>query len=112
MANINDIYPSRYLKAADLGGATPTVSIARVVQELAGRARESKLVVYFVNKTKGLLLNKTNALALAAIAGSPETDHWVGLKVQLFATTATFGGQSYPVVRVQAAAAPVLERVR
>jgi len=110
--NINDCFPSRYLKAADLQGSAPTVTIASVTQEVTGRTRESKLVVRFVGKTKGLLLNKTNALALAAIAGSPETDHWVGIKVKLVATTATFADQSYPVVRIHAAAAPVLERVR
>jgi len=110
--NLNDFYPSKYLKAADLQGGSPTVTIARVTQELAGRTRESKLVVHFVGKTKGLLLNKTNALALAAIAGSPETEHWVGIKVKLVATTAQFADQSYPVVRIHAAAAPVLERVR
>jgi hypothetical protein len=110
MPNINDLYPSKFLKAPDLQGATPTVTIARVELEPTGRTREIKPVVYFVNKQKGLLLNKTNAQALAAIAGTPHTEQWIGVKVRLVTTTATFGGQSYPVVRLEAAPMK-LERV-
>jgi hypothetical protein len=110
MPNINDYFPSKYLKAPDLQGASPVVTIARVMVEPAGRTREPKPVVYFVGKTKGLLLNKTNALALEQIAGSPQTEQWIGVKVKLVAATATFGGESFAVVRVQAAPMK-LERV-
>lgn len=102
MPNLNDLFPSRYLKVADLQGSSPTVTIAGVMLEVMGRAREKKPVVYFVGKTKGLLLNKTNAQAIARLAGSDDTDQWVGVRVRLVATTDTFGKESYPVVRVAA----------
>jgi hypothetical protein len=103
MPNINDLLPSRYLKAHDLKGSSPIVTVASVMVEPTGRSREKKPVVYFVGKTKGLLLNKTNADALAAAAGSPMTEQWIGLKVRLVATTATFGSQTFDVVRIQPA---------
>jgi len=106
MANINDCFPSRYLKAHDLQGKQPVVTIDRVAMEPMGRTREVVPVVYFVGKAKALKLNKTMATAIAEIAGSPLTERWTGTRLALFATSAEFGKQSYPVVRVKASAAP------
>jgi hypothetical protein len=102
MPNINDLIPSRYLKAHELQGRSPIVTIDRVAAEVTGRKRETKPVVYFVGKAKGMLINRTLATAITQIAGSPLTENWRGVKVQLIATTATYGDQSYPVVRIQA----------
>jgi hypothetical protein len=107
MPNLNDLFPARYLKAHELQGTSPTVTIAGVMLETMGRNREKKPVCYFVGKTKGLLLNKTNAQAIAKIAGSENTDQWVGVRVKLVPTTDTFGKDSYPVIRVQPALAAV-----
>jgi hypothetical protein len=75
--NINDYFPSRYLKAHDLKGKTPTVTIARVTfdQVRGGRTGsvETKAILHFAGKDKGLLLNKTNARAIIAIAGTAIT---------------------------------------
>jgi hypothetical protein len=109
MPNINDIFPSRYLKAHELKGHTPTVTIDRVaLEQVRGKLKtETKAVVYFRGKTKGLLLNKTNAQSIAQIAGSAVTEQWVGRAIALFATTATFGKETHEVIRVQA---PQLQR--
>jgi len=110
MPNLNDLFPSKFLKAHDLQGHTPAVTIARVGVEAMGRTRETLPVVYFKGKAKGLKLNKTNAAAIADIAGSAQTEDWIGVAVTLYATVADFGGQTYPVVRVRAvvpAVAPV-----
>ncbi len=45
--NRNDLFPPKYLKAADVGQHTPKVTIARVQLEELGDAREKKAVVYF-----------------------------------------------------------------
>lgn len=100
--NLNDLFPGKFLKAADLQGREPVVTIARVTLEPMGRTQELKGVVTFKGKTKGLKLNKTNAQAIAQIAGSQNTDAWTGRQVQLFTTTADFGGQTYDVIRVKA----------
>jgi hypothetical protein len=106
MANINDAFPSRYLKAHDLQGREPVVTIARVAFESMGRTRDIVPVVYFVGKAKALKLNKTMATAIAAIAGSAQTDDWPGVAVRLYGTSAAFGTETFAVVRVKAAAPP------
>jgi hypothetical protein len=102
MANIHDAFPSKYLRATDLGGASPVVTIDRVDFEPVGRTREMKGVVYFVGKNKGLVLNKTNATKIAEVVGSPETDEWAGGKVQLYATEVEFQGEAVETIRCKA----------
>jgi hypothetical protein len=102
MANLNDVFPSRYLKAADLQNREWTLTIERVELEPMGRTREVKPVCYFVGKTKALKLNVTMARVIAQIAQSEDTDTWRGVVVCLFATVADFGTQTFPVVRIKA----------
>lgn len=101
--NINDAFPSNYLKASDLGDASPVVTIDRVEHEPVGRDKEMKAVLYFQGKTKGMVLNKTNAKKISELIGSPETDEWAGFKVKIFATTTEFGGETVECIRVKAA---------
>lgn len=103
MPNINDVFPSKYLKTSDLGGIEPVVTIERVEWEPVGRDREMKAVVYFAGKKKAIVLNKTMANKLTEITGSAMTEEWAGHKVKLFAAEATFGGDTYDVVRIKAA---------
>ncbi len=113
MPNIDDVFTTKYLKAYDLQGREPVVTIAQVELEPMGRTRELKVIVYFEGKTKGLKLNKTMALKIAQIAGSSQTEQWVGTAVQLYVSTADFGGENYDVIRVKAptAAAELTQRV-
>lgn len=103
--NINDSFPSNYLKASDLGTAQPIVTIARVEHEAVGRDREMKAVIYFDGKEKGVVLNKTNAKKITELVGSPETDEWAGFRIRLFATTTEFGGETVECIRVKAVGA-------
>lgn len=103
--NINDAFPSNYLKASDLGTAQPVVTIDRVEHEPVGREREMKAVLYFQNKEKGMVLNKTNAKKISELIGSPETDEWTGFRIRIFATTTEFGGETVECLRVKAAGA-------
>ena len=98
---LNDAFPSKYLKAADLNGGRVTVQINTVEMETLGD--ESKPVVYFVNKAKGMVLNRINAQTIAAIAGSDDTDDWHGTAVRLYATPVLFQGKMVPSIRVEAA---------
>ncbi len=83
MANINDAFPSKYLKASDLKGGQPVVVVDHVAFEPVGRNREMKGVVYFRGKDKGLVLNRTNANKLTQLAGTSETDDWAGLWLEV-----------------------------
>jgi len=101
--NINDSFPSSYLKASDLGKNEPVVTIDRVEHEPVGREREMKAVLYFAGKDKGIVLNKTNAKKISDLIGSTETDEWKGFRIRLFATTTEFGGETVECIRVKAA---------
>jgi hypothetical protein len=100
--NINDAFPSNYIKASDLGDVQPVVSIDRVEVEPVGRTKEMKPVIYFVGKEKGMVLNKTNSKKIAEIAGSGDTDDWHGVEVKLFATEVDFQGETVEAIRVKA----------
>ncbi len=54
---ISQEYPSKYLKAGDLGGQDRTVRIRACVKEELGQGseKESKPVLYFEGHTKGLV---------------------------------------------------------
>lgn len=103
-----DIYaafPSRFLKAADLGDAAPIVTIDRVeIQSVGGgqgQTKEDKPVVYFRGKEKGLVLNKVNSKTIAGIASTRETEDWPGVQIQLFVAQVEFAGELMSAIRVQ-----------
>lgn len=100
--NINDTFPSKYLKATDLQGREVTVAIRSVVVEKIGD--DTRPVLYFMNKEKGMVLNKTNSMNIALVYG-PETDGWIGHSVTLFAAWVDYQGKQVQGLRVRAAQA-------
>ena len=104
--DINSAFPSKYLKAGDLKGTEPTVTIDRVEFEPVGRDKEMKAVLYFRGKDKGLVLNKTNANKITQLTGSGITEEWDGFKIRLFATETTFAGDTVDCIRIKPAVAP------
>lgn len=105
MANINEAFPSKFLKASDLQGRTVGVTIDRVEFEPVGQSREMKPIVYFADKEKGLVLNKTNANKIIQIAGSTETEDWAGVRVAIYPTETSFQGDQVECIRIKAAPA-------
>lgn len=100
--NVNSIFPSNYLKAADLNGKQIRVTIERIEMETLGQGNDAKdcPVIYFEGKDKGLVANKTNMTAIAAVYGD-ETDDWIGAEVVLFEAMATYNGKTGPALRVK-----------
>lgn len=96
--DINEAFPSAYLKAADLRGQTVTVTIADCKMELLGE--DKKPVLYLANKDKAMVLNKTNSMALSSAFG-PNTTNWVGQKIELFSMPVQFQGQIVDGLRVR-----------
>ena len=84
MPNINDLFPSKFLKSADIKGYEPTVVIADVRVEEVGKD-EHKPAMYFQGKEKGMVLNRTNADVISEMYG-PNTDDWMGREITLFVT--------------------------
>lgn len=101
--DINEQFPSKYLKAADLKGREVTVTIARIDMETIGQGGEKpKPVLYFVGKEKGVVMNKTNAMNIAAGYG-PETEAWHNMPVVLFPVWVDFQGKSTEAIRIRPA---------
>ena len=98
--DVNQIYPSKYLAAADLKGKEVPVVINRVVMEQVGQNNESKPIAYFEGHQKGLVLNKTNSMNIATGYG-PETNNWPGCGVILFPAWVDYAGKSVEAIRVR-----------
>lgn len=94
-----------YLSAEMLPtGKTVSLTITEVVQEsIAGpRGESNKVTVSFRERPKKLILNKTNARALAH-ALTPETDNWRGATVALGVENVKVGRNTVPSIRVKGA---------
>lgn len=99
MAKFSEMYGGTFLTAADLpAGREISLMVDHVQPEKLEDA--VKLVVYFVGKTKGLVLNKTNGSVLASAYGD-ETDVWTGKTVVLFRTQTMFGGKMVDALRLR-----------
>jgi hypothetical protein len=98
--NIDDLFPSRFLKATELPEGELPVQIDYVQTEEMQKGGEEKPVVYFVGGKKGLVLNKTNKDTIKEVFGG-ETDGWRGKNVVLYTTTVTMQGRQVLAIRVR-----------
>lgn len=100
--NINNAFPSKWLKSGDLEDGDLTLTIKSVEQEEVGQGEdaEQKPIVHFQEVEKGMVLNKTNANTISSLYG-PETDGWVGKKISLFSTEVDFGGKQTLAIRIR-----------
>jgi arabinogalactan endo-1,4-beta-galactosidase len=96
--NINDQFPSKFLKAADLNGGEVMVTIKDCIVETIGE--DKRPVLYFAGKDKGVVLNKTNATNISE-AYTPDTDEWIGKKVILYCAFVDFQGRSVESIRIR-----------
>lgn len=112
--HIDLLFPSRYLKGADLRGRDVTVTISAVeprheLKKFGGKGREEvdyKTVVYFAGKSKGMVLNRTNGDSIVSLHGIEATG-WIGKQVTLYPLRGKFFGKICDVVRIRADVAKV-----
>lgn len=97
--NIDQIYPSKYLKESDLRGRDATVTIRKV--EIVKIGDEHKPVAFFEGKEKGLVLNKTLLNVIAKVTDSKDTDNWPGKRITLYPTETEYRGDVVPCIRVR-----------
>ena len=95
----SDIFPSKYIKADDLNGRDVLVIINDTTIEKIGD--ESKLILYFKNKEKGMVCNKTNYNRIAYLYGD-ETDDWSGKEIVLTSEFVEFQGKTVKGLRIRA----------
>ncbi len=96
---IGTAFPSKWLKAEDLGGKSHTLVIEGVSLEDIGDDGE-KPVIHFVGKKKACVLNRTNALAISARYGD-DTDEWTDKEVVVFPDTTMFSGKMVACIRIK-----------
>jgi hypothetical protein len=109
----SDYDKSKYLKATDLEREKKFRIKSVTEEELGvGKDKEKKLVVWFTNDARGLVLNKTNNRALRSAFGD-NTAGWTGKVIAVFPTQVDIRGKLGPALRVRilppkqaAAAAP------
>jgi hypothetical protein len=90
---------SKYFKAADLE-AEKKLRIESVTEEQVGERKEQKLVVWFTNDKRGLVLNKTNNRTIRGAFGD-DCAEWPGKIIVLFPTMDEFRGKMVRVLRVR-----------
>ena len=100
--HIDALYPSRFLRCADLNGQPLRVTVADIKREDIGG--ESKVVLSFMNGTKALVLNKTNGKAIAKALGA-ETGAWRGRAIILVPAQVDFKGDTVDAIRIRPASA-------
>ena len=112
--DINQAFPSNYLKKTDFPQPRQLIIDAVVMENLAqdGHPADMKVVIYFNGAPKPMVANKTICMVLAAMFG-PETDGWIGKTVEVFNdVTVVFNGAvgGLRVRPVAQAPAPVAEQ--
>ena len=96
--NIDDAFPSAYLKHADLQGREVTVFIGKVTIEKFDDG--PKPILHFQGKDKALSLNITNKNVIKKVYGS-ETTAWAGQPLTLYPATTEYKGDTVPCIRVK-----------
>jgi hypothetical protein len=109
--NVNELFPSRFVKGDDLGDKRPVVTIRSCSIEEMGKDKERHPVLWFKGTEKGLVLNKTNAMTIAALYG-PEMNEWLGKRITLYTERVRIGGENKIAIRVvKQVPAPVEQKV-
>jgi hypothetical protein len=92
---------SRFLKAADLSGEKK-FRIKSVTEEEVGvgKDKERKLVVWFTNDARGLVLNRVNNRTIRGAFGDT-CESWTDKIIVAFPTMAEFRGEMKPALRVR-----------
>lgn len=102
--NIYDLFPSPYVRAADLPVNGIVVTIKNIVIEDLRNNKTKKIerkpVMYFRGAKKGMVLNKTNGFIIAGLYG-PEMDGWAGQRIELYPTRVEAFGTMQDAIRVR-----------
>ena len=95
---LDEAFPSNYLRSVDLQGRAVKVTISDYKMEKLGN--ETKLILYFRGKEKGMVTNRTNANEIADTFGD-DLDSWVGKQIELYVARVDFQGKKVDGLRVR-----------
>ena len=99
---ISQIFPSRWLKAVELGPDGLELTIRKVTLEEVGEEREQKPVMAFDETDKELVLNITNWNSIADLTGKDDSDDWPGHKIKLVRSKVQYGSKTVDAIRIEA----------
>jgi hypothetical protein len=107
--DLNELYGSKYLGAADLGEKKVRTRIAKIrkeaMQQQGGGKERVKFVLYFTTLDKSLVLNATNKNVLVDALGRDPAS-WVNAEVGLYTVDTAYQGKSMRGVRLKVLSAP------
>ena len=106
---MNDVFPSKYLKADDLEDGDLTLTIRNedpvTHEEFTQKGKptpDNKPVLHFKERdSKPLVLNKTNWKTIGQALGSDDSDDWCGRQITLFATEVESFGEMTMAIRIR-----------
>jgi hypothetical protein len=103
--DVNQMYPSRFLKGAELRGpVTVTISAIRKEQTYKpGEGQTDIFVLYCERASRGVVLSKPLAFSIAQALGEPDTDQWTGRAVTLYPQPMRVAGRDLIAIRARAA---------
>lgn len=102
--HVDLMFPSRYLRAADFEGKAVALTISEVVRDMVQMAtgqKAEKYILRFRETSKELVLNKTNAKAVAKVLSEPKAINWPGERIILKPTICEAFGESVDCIRVE-----------
>jgi hypothetical protein len=90
---------SRFFNAGGLPGERK-LRIKSVTPEVVGAEKEKRLVIWFTNDERGLVLNRLNNRTIRGAFGD-DTAGWIGNVIIIFATMVEMRGKMVPGIRVR-----------
>jgi hypothetical protein len=96
----SDFDKSKYLRAEDLKTEKKFRIKSVTVEEVGNDRKEEKLVVWFTNDKRGLVVNKTNNRTLRGAFGD-DTSTWRDKIIIVFPTMVEYRGKITPGLRVR-----------
>ena len=97
--DLNSFFPSNWLTLADVTDpVTVDISMATAKTMPDGT---NKCAIHFPNDMKPMVLNKTNFLEVAKIAGTKNAADWTGVKIEVYRTTTSYLNDTVPCLRIR-----------
>ena len=105
MAHWKKMFNPDYLGAYSIEGGKDIIGTIESVQVEkvtgTGGKKEDCTVCRFVEDIKPMILNKTNCKTISKIYKTPDTDNWIGKKIQIYATTTKLAGEIVECLRIR-----------
>lgn len=96
------LFPSKYLKAADLGDRPHDVTISEVKVGMVGEGQgeEERPIMCFEEFGKWLVLNVTNTKRIISLYGD-DSDGWIGQRITIYPSECDYKGDTVACIRVK-----------